>query len=168
MFKYDLIGTAVVRENGSKTGRLLPRFIRNNQFWGTAWGSEALSMAWRSLNPQKSVIQGSTGILAEGNTNYTLKDLVSKQLQWLMLKSEGEISISTRNKNLLTPDACNFGLFRFRSTTARLSHYEMLNFMLKAKINSMNPLVDISRAISNWASALSAGQFNFRFEFTWS
>jgi len=167
---YDIWATGVVVQNNGKPYRY-PNYVKQNRPWGDEWEMNKLldvALSMKGVNTGGSISGGITVNLMKGLAISTFKRLLGQSLQILTLESQGELSIFTKNKNMLWADETHFAKFYFTQSTLSSEFRNLLKFMEKADLNKMGPLIDLNFALSGWDAKHKRGRYLYNFSYTWS
>jgi len=167
---YDIWATGGVVQNNGK-GYRYPNYVKKNRHWGDEWEMNQLldvALTMKGINTGGSISGGLQIKLMKGLAMATFKRLLGQTLQILTLDSRGELSIFTRNKNLVWADETHFKKFHFTLETVNMEYRSLLKFLVKADLNKMGPLLDLNFALSDWSAKGKSGRYLYSFSYTWS
>lgn len=167
---YDIFATGVIVQHNGTPYRY-PNYDKKNRKWGDEWEMNQLldvGLSMKGVNTGGSMTGGITVGLMKGLALSTFKRLIGQSLQILAIECQGQLSIYTKNKNLLWPDEVHFATFHFNQNSVSTEFRQMLQFMEKAKLNKMGPLIDMNYALSDWSSKGKRGKYMFNFSYEWS
>jgi len=167
---YDIFATGVIRQHNGTPYRY-SNYDKKDRMWGDEWEMNKLldlGLSVNGVNTGGSMTGGLTIDLMKGLALSTFKRLIGQSLQILAIDCQGELSIYTRDNNVIWADEAHFAKFHFSPRTVASEYRRMLKFMEKAGLNKMGPLIDMNYALSEWSSKGKRGNYLFNFSYEWS
>lgn len=167
---YDIFAVGVIKQPSGQPYRY-PNYDKTDRYWGDEWEMDKmldLALSMRGVNTGGSLSGGLTIDAMKMMADWQFRRIMGQTLTFLALDAEGEISIYTRNQNMLMPDTVDFATFKFDRRRLSSAYEAMLKHMKKVELNKMGPMMDMIYCLSEWAGKGKKGDYNFRFDFTWS
>ncbi len=171
MGRYSVYGVGVVGRTG-RTGQRLKNYDKKNRRWGDEWEMNKLvdlGLSMNGVNTGGSMTGGLTVNLMKSMAESTFKRLIGQGLQIILMKCDVDLSIYTRDKNLMWADDTSFKKFRFTQQNVNSEFRRMIKHIDKIELCRMGPLMDMLYAIADWSSEVKPGnKALLSFSFEWS
>lgn len=170
MGRYNVRAVGVVDRPG-KNGQRLKDYVGSNRMWGDEWEIPKLldvAISMKGYNTGGTVSGGATVGAAKLLAEATFKRLIAEGLQTLMIDGDIELSIASRDTNLLWADTVGFKTFYFNRTMANEQYKKMMKHIGDVGLNYMGPLMDMVFALSEWIPERKQGRALMTFSYDWS